>query len=113
MLKIFILIGSLFSGSAFAQQSPELSKAMVAFNRQDYAQARTQFESLARDGNVEAQFYLGMIYWGGLGVARDNQKAAFWYRKAADQGNAGAQNTLGVITSSGEGVQSDDHEAAA
>ena len=107
MLKVIMLICSLFSGSVLAQQSPELAEAIAAFNGRDYAEALTRFETLARDGNAEAQFRLGFIYERGEGASTDHQLAANWYRKAADQGHARAQSELGVLYEFGRGVPRD------
>jgi TPR repeat protein len=107
MLKIVIVLCSLFSASALAQQSTELSQAIAAFNRQDYAQALTGFEALARDGNAEAQYRLGFTYERGEGASPDHQLAASWYRKAADQGHARAQSALGSLYEFGQGVPRD------
>ena len=50
---------------------------------------------LADQGEAEAQFALGLLYYRGLGVTRDPAAAVSWYRKAADQGYAKAQFRLG------------------
>jgi len=107
MLKIIILLCSLFSAPALAQQSPELLQAIEAFNRQDYVQALSRFEALAHDGNAEAQYRLGVIYERGEGAPPDHQLAASWYRKAADQGHARAQSALGGLYEFGRGVPRD------
>jgi TPR repeat protein len=46
-----------------------------------------------------------------LGVARDFQMAAQWYRRAAEQGHAAAQNNLAHLYLNGEGVARDPREA--
>jgi len=40
---------------------------------------------LAEQGNVEAQYNLGVIYAEGRGVAKDETEAVSWFRKAAEQ----------------------------
>lgn len=39
----------------------------------------------AEQGDAEAQFSLGVCYFGGLGVEQSYTKAVKWYRKAAEQ----------------------------
>ncbi|PWL66218.1 MAG: hypothetical protein DBY30_05255 [Verrucomicrobia bacterium] len=51
----------------------------------------------ARQGDAEAQFYLGLCYNYGDGVEKDLSEAVKWYRKAADQGDALAQYNLARI----------------
>ena len=66
---------------------------------------------LARAGDAEARFGLGVIYEAGLGVPTDNIEALFWYRLAAEQGHAGAQFALGASYTAGD-VLPQDHELA-
>ena len=46
------------------------------------------------------------------GLAKDEDEAARWFRKAADQGNAWAQYSLGKMYERGIGVARDEAEAA-
>jgi TPR repeat protein len=45
--------------------------------------------------NLNAQFYLGVVYEYGHGVKQDHVEAVRLYRKAAEQGNPSGQNNLG------------------
>ena len=67
--------------------------------------------SLAEQGNVEAQFNLGLLYDRGRGVPKDKHEALRWYRRAATQGDTFAQNALGDNYWEGTGVPKDDSEA--
>jgi TPR repeat protein len=58
---------------------------------------------LAEQGDAEAQFNLGSLYYQGWGVPQDYREAAKWLRKAAEQNHGFAQATLGTIYA--EGVQ--------
>ena len=71
----------------------------------------TETRRLAAQGDVTAQFNLGVRYDDGRGVQQDHAEAVRWYRMAADQGEAAAQFNLGVSYSNGEGVLKDDAEA--
>ena len=51
----------------------------------------------AEQGDVEAQFNLGLMYFHGDGVPKDAGQAASWLRKAAEQGHAEAQYNLGLM----------------
>ena len=50
----------------------------------------------AKQGDAEAQNRIGNYYFNGLGVPKDNVKAAEWYKKAAELGNSTAMNNLAV-----------------
>ncbi len=58
----------------------------------------------AEQGDVAAQFDLGVCYDNGYAVPQNYEEAAKWYRKAAEQGYADAQNNLGNLYYNGKGV---------
>jgi len=70
------------------------------------------FRVFAEQGDADAQFNLGALYFYGKGVSQDYAQAAAWYRKAADQGNADGQFNLGMLYESGKGVPPDYVQAA-
>ena len=51
----------------------------------------------ADQGNAKAQSNLGVMYYIGEGVPKDDTQAVYWYKKAADQGLADAQYNLGFM----------------
>jgi uncharacterized protein len=73
----------------------------------DYATALGLIRPLAEEGNVAAQFNLGVMCQLSHGVPQDNEAAVSWYRKAAEQGLSEAQYNLGVMYANGEGVPQD------
>ena len=89
----------------------DLDSARAAYDRGDYARASKEFKKLAEKGDRVAQYNLGLMYWKGQGVAKDNERAVQWYRKSADQGYADAQYKLGNHYWEGKGVRHDDAEA--
>ena len=58
----------------------------------------------AENGDIRAQLALAIAYYYGRGVAQDNEKAAFWAKKAAEKGSADAQYALGTLYYHGKGV---------
>ena len=56
-----------------------------------------ELRALADQGDVDAQFNLGVMYDNGEGVPQDYAEAVRWYRLAAEQGNASAQFNLGSM----------------
>lgn len=69
-------------------------------------------ERKAKRGDVEAQFEMGTLYYGGVGVKMDRQLAAELYRKAAQGGSTRARVNLGLMYKSGDGVEQDINQAA-
>ena len=67
---------------------------------------------LADGGHKEEQYYLGLMYYGGLGVSRDPAVAATWFQRAADQRHREAEYRLGLMYRDGAGVPQDFDNAA-
>ena len=89
---ILLLIG--FAGGSYGQPDFEETKR------------------LAEQGDADAQYNLGLMYFRGDGASQNYAEAVRWYRLAAEQGGAGAQFSLGLMYFSGsEGVPKDDVEA--
>ncbi|MCG8512247.1 MAG: sel1 repeat family protein [Rhodospirillales bacterium] len=89
----------------------DYAAGIAAYRNGDYKEARLNFEPEAKAGDSRAQLGLGLIHHKGLGVQRNLEEAAKWYRMAAEQGNAAAQNNLGVLHRNGNGVRKDLREA--
>ncbi|MEM1316864.1 MAG: tetratricopeptide repeat protein [Pseudomonadota bacterium] len=81
--------------------------AYGAFQRGYYLTALQLALPRADAGDPAAQTLIAEIYWNGLGVARDRERAVEWYRFAADAGNAQAQFILGNLLLNGDGVAKD------
>ena len=73
----------------------------------DYARAFAKFKPRAEAGDSEAQNYLGVQYYMGLGVRRDWQQALKWYEKSAKQGEPRAQRNYGMMFHNGYGTNMD------
>lgn len=61
-------------------------------------------------GNDDAQFQLGVAYFAGRIVAKNDSEAMKWFNKAVEQGHAGAKLHLGHMYLRGDGVKKDDRE---
>ena len=59
----------------------------------------------AYEGDVDAQYDLGIMYVVGEAVVQDYERAAYWISKAADKDHSGAQWALGLMYEHGEGVE--------
>lgn len=54
---------------------------------QNHLEAIKHFKRAARGGHKQAQHYLGLMYYKGLGVAKDNIEAYKWFDLAASNGD--------------------------
>jgi TPR repeat protein len=97
---------------AQAAHAADIQKGIAAYKDHDYAAALEEFQPLAQQGDVQGEFYLGLMYDRGYGVTRDDDQAIFWYRRASEQGSLIAQYNLGTKYASGNGVSQDYAEAA-
>ncbi len=66
-----------------------------------------RIQALAEQGDANAQWSLGTLYFAGDSVPQDYQKAYRWFRSAADHGHALAQRSLGTMYRQGLGVPQD------
>lgn len=53
----------------------------------------------AQQGDVDAQYGMGLIYAEGRGVALDEVRAYYWLSRAIAQGDRGAKTLLRVVAS--------------
>jgi len=60
----------------------------------NYEKAVEWYNKSAEQGNMQAQYNLGIMYEDGIGVPQSNEKAMEWYRKAAAQGYSEAKEAL-------------------
>lgn len=81
------------------------------YDRANYATSLKIWLAEAEKGNVEAQYYAGKIYEGGLGTPPDYAAAAKWYEKASAAGHSASQFSLGHLYEQGLGVSANMEKA--
>ena len=59
----------------------------------------------ANGGQVDAQFNLGLMYFRGLSIASDDEKAVALFSQAAEQGHGHSQYSLAVMYAFGRGCK--------
>ncbi|MBT4553205.1 MAG: sel1 repeat family protein [Candidatus Thioglobus sp.] len=106
MIKPKILLVLLITGLISVSYAG-LKDVKEAFERGDIKAAFELIQPIAEEGNVVAQYNLGMMYAEGDGTDVNNKKSAYWYTKAAEQGHKRAQNSLALMYGNGEGVEQD------
>ena len=88
------------------------SRALGAFQRGYYLTAMELALPRAQLGDPAAQTLLAELFAAGLGVARNMDDAAFWYKQAAEAGDASAQFKYGLMLLEGRYVEADQAKAA-
>lgn len=83
-----------------------METAIAAYDAQDYAAAKTIWESLSAT-DTDAMVNLGTMYVKGFGVAKDMNKAYTLFERAASLGHEVASFYLGGMYENGIGVSAD------
>lgn len=95
------------SGTPLLAAAGDFAAGMEAYRSGDYHKAIEQLQRAADDGNADAQFQLGAMYFNGHGVAQDRDEATRRFHGAAIQGNREAQYIVGMMYWDGRGVAKD------
>lgn len=113
MARIFHNATLIIALAAFpaVTNAQDISKGLEYAQTGNFEAALKEWRPLAEQGNIEAQFNLGIMYEKGNGVSKDLKEALQWYRLAADQGDAMAQYNIGVYYAQGMGVAKDFKES--
>ncbi len=89
----------------------DVNSGLKAFDAHDYGYAISQFLPAADQGNAQAQNALGFLYEHGLGISKNLELAARWYRKSADQGYGPGEYNYGLMCWKGQGVAQSEEQA--
>lgn len=68
---------------------------------QKYGCSLERIQQAARNGDPDAQYALGYMYYYGIGTVRDTQTAALWIKRSAAQGQPLATKAKNLLTSGG------------
>jgi TPR repeat protein len=92
LVAVFAVMVGLSSGVNAADMTDSFDAAESGkFNK-----AVEIWQDMAVEGDAQAQFNLGLMYHGGLGLPRNEREAVKWYTKAAEGGYSPAQTYLVV-----------------
>lgn len=83
--------------AAPAQLAPSVNAGVQLWQREQWAAAVTMWRPFAEAGDPDAMFNMGQALKLGRGVARDEEKARDWFRRAAEKGHRPAQANLGIL----------------
>ena len=101
---VLVVVCLMFAGLFFWAQNAEHSKEITE-----------HFQNLrekAEQGDVDAQYELGSLYFYGTDTPEDEKEGVVWIKKAAEQGDSLSQHTLGVAYEYGLGVAENHKDAA-
>lgn len=89
------------------------NKCVDLMQKEDYYEASEVCAPMAKEGNTDAQFSLGVMYYQGNGLMSDMSKAQHWIREAAQKNHKQAQYNLGIMLANGMGSSANLVEAYA
>lgn len=93
LIPVLLVSSPVSAGSADPGVSAYLAKK--------YKESFELLSPAAEAGNPEAQNYLGLMLAGGKGQARNDKRAAYWFRRAARSGHNGARKNLEFLIANG------------
>ena len=98
LLPALLIALSLVAGCAtdptFDSEAEQFAAAKEAFLKYEYTKAAQLLEPLALQGNDQAQYSLGYLYFYGLGVAQNTALGKRWIGQSAAKGNKKAIEAL-------------------
>lgn len=96
-----------FSCFASATLASQMDEALQAFQAGDLPTAIDIWSSEAEQGDSDAQYILGTLYYDGKVVSQSYSEAKRWFQASAEQGYVLAQNALANMYFSGTGIPVD------
>ena len=67
------------------------------YQQSNFVVAKKMWTPLARSGDCDSQYALGVLYFNGLGVRRNRNTALSWWSRAANQEQPQALYSLGIV----------------
>ncbi len=107
----FPLPGSLRYGTTVKLVEINTSPKRITWPTRFIVDRTEDLRLAAKQGNADAQFHLGCMYYDGHGVPQNYTEAVKWFHLAAEQGNASAQFKFGLMYDTGLGVPQNYAEA--
>jgi len=100
-----MILAGIVLGVGLSPASADTDAGLAYMKDHDYVKALAELIPAAEGGDVRAQTNLGSIYYYGLGIATNFEKAFRWYHAAALQGSSDAQIGLAIMYIKGQHVQ--------
>lgn len=88
-----------------------INKARAYYQENKYEDAFEWLNKAAEEGNLNAMYDLGNMYFYGIGVEKDYEKSFKWYKQAAEDKHIDAEFKLGLMYMSGYGIEENFYKA--
>jgi TPR repeat protein len=107
-----LLIGVRSYAATVESESDSMAKAVAANKAKDYATSMAIYRKLADDGSAAAPAMIGLLYFAGAGVPRDNSKACDFFAISEKKGDPNGTELLADCYFKGEGRSRDFAQSA-
>ena len=102
-MRLFLLTFFLLTSTSCSQyENPK-----TFFDKGNYKKSYALWLPLANDGDLNAQNFIGIQHYLGLGMERNLGLAKEWFEKASLGGSTDAQYNLGIMYENGEYLEQD------
>ena len=98
--KIPLLIIATIMVVGCTQSHTDLYELQQAFESDQYNKAFKISQELALEGDPDAQYTLGYLFYSGLGTEKNIPLGEYWIQIAAEQGQANAVHAMQLIQQS-------------
>ena len=93
-----IMLGMVGASPSFAQAASEMfTIGKRQYDEERYGEARITFDAACKAANDEACYYLGLIYFRGHGVEKDQLRSLELFRPVCSRGHADACGQAGTV----------------
>lgn len=106
-----ILVPVLFVAGSAHVAFAGVAQGIAAYEKGDHAIAFDEWRQPARDGDIRAQYGMGLVAYHGSENFKNFMRAAHWFHKAAAQDYGPAQYYLGRLYDRGQGVRQNSQKA--
>lgn len=95
--KIIILLLGLFLTACESFTTANMIAVQKNYENEDFETAAQQLQKLSEQGNPDAQYALGYMYYYGKGVPESTIMAKYWIAQSARAGNPSAVEALNLL----------------
>lgn len=111
LLGKLILLGvfSLLISAPVLAGLASASEGIMVYHNGDHTKALELLLLPAKEGDIDAQNYIGLIFAKGKGPERNDEKAVYWFKKAISLGSKEAERNLEFLVANGRtGIGTED-----
>jgi chromosome segregation ATPase len=87
------------------QESDSKLRLQNAQQKKEKLQKLEELNNLSEQGQIKAQYELAVIYYNGIDIEKDKEKAIYWLKKASEQGHEEAKKFILQIEEDDERIR--------